>query len=65
MGKEVGEIMPTTAALVGTVGPHSSGWLETLRLSPCVERLVVCDVDPEVDPIDDVDAQLGSIEELL
>ena len=57
--------MPVTAALVGTVGPHSSGWLETLRLSPCVERMIVCDVDTAVDPVADVDAQLGSLDELL
>jgi len=57
--------MPVTAALVGTCGPHSSGWLETLRLSPDVERLVVCDVDADVDPVPDVDTQLGSLDELL
>lgn len=57
--------MPVTAALVGTVGPHSSGWLETLRLSPSVERLIVCDVDTAVDPVADVDAQLDSLDELL
>ncbi len=57
--------MPVTAALVGTVGPHSSGWLETLRLSPDIERLIVCDVDQAVGPVADVDAQLGSLDELL
>jgi predicted dehydrogenase len=54
-----------TAALIGTVGPHSSGWLETLRLSPIVERLLVCDVDTGVDSVEGVDAQLGSLDELL
>ena len=57
--------MSVTGALVGTRGPHSSGWLETLRLCPAVERLLVCDLDGEVDPVADVDAQLGGLDELL
>ena len=57
--------MPVTAALVGTTGPHSAGWLETLRLCPDVERLLVCDLDDGVGPVDGVDAQLDSLDELL
>ena len=57
--------MSATAALVGTRGPHSGGWLETLRLSPDVDRLIVCDVDADAEPVPDVDAQLGSMDELL
>lgn len=57
--------MPVTGALVGTKGPHSSGWLETLRLCPAIERLLVCDPDTEVDPVPGVDAQLGTLDELL
>ena len=42
----------TIAAFVGLTAPHSNGWLETLRNSPGIERLHVCDLDgadPESD----------------
>lgn len=32
-----------TAALVGLTAPHSSGWRQTLRHCPTIDRFVVCD----------------------
>ena len=43
----------TIAALVGLTAPHSKGWLETLRNSPEIERLHVCDLDGTVPDNDD------------
>ncbi|MSR83305.1 MAG: Gfo/Idh/MocA family oxidoreductase [Candidatus Latescibacteria bacterium] len=35
--------MPVNAALVGLSAPHSQGWLQSLRHSLALDRLVVCD----------------------
>ena len=43
----------TIAALVGLTAPHSKGWLETLRNSPEIECLHVCDHDGAVPENDD------------
>ncbi len=43
----------TTAALVGLTAPHSKGWLETLRITPEIERLLVCDLEGAVPESDD------------
>ena len=55
----------TTAALVGLTAPHSKGWLETLRNSPGIERLHVCDLDGAVpeneDGIDGVYSDLDAL----
>ena len=48
----------TIAALVGVTAPHSKGWLETLRNSPGIEHLHVCDLNGAVpennDGIDEI-----------
>lgn len=39
--------MPVNAALVGLRAPHSQGWLQTLKHSPAIGRLVACDEDAD------------------